>query len=583
MTQQTFNVEQKPRVVITQVHGDLQIRTWREQTILVEMDNNAAGMQQEGNTLTLADCHGDLKLTMPRDAALRAMNVHGDVDAEGIRQVELENVSGDVALREIGGDADLENIGAAIELTNLGGGLSVAHAPVVHARHNVGGDVTVNDVQEVEIQTVGGDLHAEDVVAVLRCGTVGGDCQIQGSTQTEIVVGTIGGDCTMSGATSVHTGNIGGDCEVNDVTDDVEIGYVGGDVSCKGAGGNVLVGHVGGNAALRAIAGNAELGSVGGNLELQADFPAETRTRLIVGGDAKITLPENANISIRATVGGNVSGRGISTSRGGNIIRLVYGEGAARLDMNIGGDLLLRGTATPRSASSMGSGSWNIDVDVDVDVEAPERMQGSSWSDFGHEMSQFGHDLSKLGQDLGREIAAAFSEAGWSRGADFANEMARKAEERQRQAQRKAEEQARQAQRKAEERQRQAQRKAEEQARRAHEKAARMNIRFNEREWRLDPGRLERIREQARRAANEGITGAFEAVERAMSNLGVPMRPATPPPPPTPGASTPSGESLTNGQKEMNIEQEREAILRMIAEGRVTPEEGDLLLEALEE
>ena len=30
-----------------------------------------------------------------------------------------------------------------------------------------------------------------------------------------------------------------------------------------------------------------------------------------------------------------------------------------------------------------------------------------------------------------------------------------------------------------------------------------------------------------------------------------------------------------------NPEQEREAILRMIAEGRISPEEGDLLLEAL--
>jgi hypothetical protein len=32
---------------------------------------------------------------------------------------------------------------------------------------------------------------------------------------------------------------------------------------------------------------------------------------------------------------------------------------------------------------------------------------------------------------------------------------------------------------------------------------------------------------------------------------------------------------------EVNAEQEREAILRMIAEGRISPEEGDLLLEAL--
>jgi len=30
-----------------------------------------------------------------------------------------------------------------------------------------------------------------------------------------------------------------------------------------------------------------------------------------------------------------------------------------------------------------------------------------------------------------------------------------------------------------------------------------------------------------------------------------------------------------------NLEQEREAILRMIAEGRITPEEGDMLLEGL--
>ena len=28
MTQQTFNVERKPRVVITQVQGDLQVHMW---------------------------------------------------------------------------------------------------------------------------------------------------------------------------------------------------------------------------------------------------------------------------------------------------------------------------------------------------------------------------------------------------------------------------------------------------------------------------------------------------------------------------------------------------------------------------
>jgi hypothetical protein len=87
-------------------------------------------------------------------------------------------------------------------------------------------------------------------------------------------------------------------------------------------------------------------------------------------------------------------------------------------------------------------------------------------------------------------------------------------------------------------------------------------------------------------------------VERAMSNLRVPATPAPPSPPtpaqapPTPAAGSappldaaPGPEQQApplQGQRQvLDLEQEREAILRMIAEGRVTPEEGDLLLEAL--
>jgi hypothetical protein len=294
---------------------------------------------------------------------------------------------------------------------------------------------------------------------------------------------------------------------------------------------------------------------------------------LIVGGDAGIVIPDDADLSIRATVGGDVSGRSIITSRSGNLVNLIYGEGRAHLDLNVGGDLNLKGTSNPRSSSSA-SGSWN---------------------DFGREMSKLGQDLGKLGQGLGQEIASAFSGAGWTYGADFADDIARKAEEKARKAQRKA----------------------EEQTRKATERAARINIRFNDREWRLDPERLERIREQARSAASEGITGALDAVERAMSNLRIPMPPpprppfgAPPVPPmppvgrdksgpyaPSPSGAAPApvpqaqGETAQDGvpgqqgpredHSPVDLEQEREAILRMIAEGRVTPEEGDLLLEAL--
>ena len=587
MAQQTFAVGAAPRVVITRVGGDLSVRTWREQAISVETESDGivGGIHQEGDTLTIVDCDSDIEILVPEDTSFKSANINGDVLVDGVRRVELENISGDATIKNISGEAGLENIGEAVDLTNLGGDLSVSNTSILRVRHSVGGDTALKDVAVIEIETVGsdlavvraetvmistvgGDLSAEEVSSALRCGVVGGDCAVTGGASTGITVGNIGGDLSISSAAYVQIGNVGGDCSLRDAQGDVELGYIGGDVSFNGIGGNLQVGHVGSDAALKGIQSSIEVGSIGGDLSLQAAFPVDSRARLNVGGDAVIVLPDNPNLTIQANVGGDISGRSIIASRSGKMISLNYGDGAAHLELNVGGDLALRGGNGPRSSSSA-SAFWG-------------------WEDFGREMS-------KLGQELSREIAAAFNEASWSQGADLADSIARKAEEQARRAQRKA----------------------EEQVRRASEREARINVRFNDREWRLDPERLERIKEQARKAASEGIAGALEAVERAVSNLGIPKTPTPPkppkppqqpsavppvpppsPPPPTAGfqqethpgeqvnqAKQPSdfgnADASTPGGPEYNLDQEREAILRMIAEGRVTPEEGDLLLEAL--
>jgi len=597
MAQQTFAVGAAPRVVITRVDGDLSVRTWREQAISVETKSNGivGGIHQEGNTLTIVDCDSDIEILVPEDTSFKSANINGDVLVDGVRRVELENISGDATIKNISGEAGLENIGEAVDLTNLGGDLSVSNTSILRVRHSVGGDAALKDVAVIEIETVGsdlavvraetvmistvgGDLSAEEVSSALRCGVVGGDCSVTGGARTGITVGNIGGDLSISSAAYVQIGNVGGDCSLRDAQGDVELGYIGGDVSFNGIGGNLQIGHVGSDAALKGIQSSIEVGSIGSDLSLQAAFPVDSRARLNVGGDAVIVLPDNPNLSIQANVGGDISGRSIIASRSGKMISLNYGDGAAYLELNVGGDLALRGGNGPRSSSST-SAFWG-------------------WEDFGREMSSFGREMSKLGQELSREIAAAFNEASWSQGADLADSIARKAEEQARRAQRKA----------------------EEQARRASEREARINVRFNDREWRLDPERLERIKEQARKAASEGIAGALEAVERAVSNLGIPKTPKTPktptppkppkppqqpsavppvpPPSPTAGfqpethpgeqvnqAKQPSdsgnADASTPGGPEYNLDQEREAILRMIAEGRITPEEGDLLLEAL--
>lgn len=590
--QQTFPAGNEPRVIIAQARGDLTVSAWEQPTILVKADGRVTELHQEGDALMIMECSGDLELRVPANAEIKVTNLKGDVSIEGVRRVELEDIGGDTELENIGIGVDIEKIGEAIALRDLGADVRVTNATSLRARGVIGADASFSHVALVEIETagadlslrevetvvagnVGGDLDVEDIADALSCGNVGGDCKVEGSTPCEIAIGNVGGDVEVSSAASVRIGSVGGDSELGDVQGVVEIGNVGGDASFKGVGGNLQVGSVGGDGKLTGLKAAIEVGSIRGDLELQATFPAGSHTRLNVGGDASVELPENPNLSIRAAVGGEVKGQSVA-SGGGNLVSLVYGEGAADLELSVGGDLELRGAGNPRSSST-----------------------SSSWGDFGSEMAELGREMARLGQELSREIAAAFQEAGWSQGSEWAKELKRKMEEQARRAQHRAEESAH---------------RAEENARRSEERASRIRVRVNTREWQLDPERIERIKEQASKAATEGIAGALEAVEQAIKNLGVPRSPrpptsptppsrSTPPvpptPPPAPGQTlrTDAEQSAQSAQPaqqtgrsedisalsdaESDLEQEREAILRMIAEGRISPEEGDMLLEGL--
>ncbi|HZU67864.1 MAG TPA: hypothetical protein VFA09_11365 [Ktedonobacteraceae bacterium] len=592
--QQTFPTGDEPRVIIAQANGDLSVRGWDGQSIKIETDGRVSDLHQEGDTLMVIDCDSDINLMVPFNTEIRVTSQDGDVSITQVRRVELEDINGDVVLEDIGVNAELAR--EAVALTNLAADVSVKNAPALRSRGGIGADAVLKDVAIIEIEavgadlaltnaetvvigTVGGDLDVEDISHALSCGTIGGDCKVEQSVDAELTFGNIGGDVQVEGAASIQLGSVGGDCELQDIQGAVEVGNIGGDGNFDGVGGNLQVGSIGGDADLERIQGAIEVGSIGGDLSLEAAFPASSHTRLNVGGDASIRLPDNPNLSIQAAVGGDVSGQSISSSGHGNLINLVYGEGAARLEVSVGGDLDLHGNGKPRSSS-----------------------MSSSWGDFGNEMAQLGLEMGKLGQDLGRELASAFSGINWSKGPNWGDEISRKVEERVRRAQRKAEEKARDAERRA---------------RHANERAARVRVRVNDREWQLDPERLERLKEQARKAATEGVSGALEAVERAVSNLRIPNSPKPPTPPsglnvppvppvppvspvpPVPPVNPMTGQANFGSQgegpaqqsnggaqgasdtDEPNLEQEREAILRMIAEGRISPEEGDLLLEGL--
>jgi hypothetical protein len=109
---------------------------------------------------------------------------------------------------------------------------------------------------------------------------------------------------------------------------------------------------IGGSARIEEVGTVRRLGTIGGGLTLRsaplsAHFAVEHPAHITVGGSARVELPDQPNLTIRAITGGKITGAGIGR-HAGHMATLVYGEGAARLSLTVGGSLELHGPAVTR-------------------------------------------------------------------------------------------------------------------------------------------------------------------------------------------------------------------------------------------
>src|SRR5581483_4091969 len=140
MTQQTFPVSgRRSRVVITRLVGNLVVQPWERQEISVSTDGPVEVLQQEGDTLTIADCKSDLMLWIPAIkripfpivADIVGTGLSRNVSIEGAGNVELRDVGGNVSLQKIYGDAELTNVSEVAELHSVGGNLRAVNMSVL--------------------------------------------------------------------------------------------------------------------------------------------------------------------------------------------------------------------------------------------------------------------------------------------------------------------------------------------------------------------------------------------------------------------------------------------------------------------
>jgi len=311
-------------VIITNVHGYLNIQPWARQEI--EVLGEVGTLKQEGETLVVTDCQRDLVLRIPSITEF-VFTVTTDVIVNNLQQgasisyagnVVLTDVDGDVLLQDIHGDVELTNVHGVANLTNVGGNLQALHVSRLDTRY-VGGNTMLSDTAQVNLSAVGGNLTVNGADSVI-CGAVGSDLEVE-RVEHQLQCNTVGGHCTVHESTGAN----------------VSIHTIGEDFICDDA---VLAGPC----------------VVGGDLHLQSDFATHSHLFCHVGGDAHITLPTSASLSLCTTVGGNASGPISTYVRNGGFINLLYGEGSAQFDLTVDGDLTLVGAEPCHSSSEF---SWD--------------------------------------------------------------------------------------------------------------------------------------------------------------------------------------------------------------------------------
>jgi hypothetical protein len=307
---QTFSTNASPNIRVSGCRGRLTIDTWDERAIEVEVDDLTRAATQDDNGLAIRDAIGELRLRVPTGATIAVTKHDGDV--------RIAAAAGAVRLRDIYGSVAIE----AAE------SLAIERDEEPRRRqllHHVRRDVEVRDTRTVEIAAVPDHLTLDHVEHAI-VGAVGGN----------VTTRTIAGD--------LRVGSVGGSCSVDSVGGSLEIGSVGGACEVKHVAASLSVENVGGSASFSDVGAVLDIGSVGGNLNLAAAVLATERaTRLSVGGSARIELPNRPNLTIRATVGGWMSGAN-GTGYGG-VRTVVYGDGAAQLRLTVGGNLTLQGGA----------------------------------------------------------------------------------------------------------------------------------------------------------------------------------------------------------------------------------------------
>ncbi|MCA9927188.1 MAG: DUF4097 family beta strand repeat protein [Anaerolineales bacterium] len=202
MSQEKIFTDKTPQISIADCQGDLVIRSWSENAVLVKGDNFDLEQGDSGISVTSPQ---DLKLMIPEGSSLSILNVSGDL--------VIKYVSGHISIQEAHRDAVLVGLGplkintihSDLSAKNIDGDLSVE---MIH------GDSVFRNVQALNLGTVSGDISIRNASGDVAINEAMGDINLR----------TVNGDVTITnGQRDVNLRNLGGKASVTNIHGDIRI------------------------------------------------------------------------------------------------------------------------------------------------------------------------------------------------------------------------------------------------------------------------------------------------------------------------------------------------------------------------
>lgn len=442
----------------------------------------------------------------------------------------------DVLLRLRGGeDKDLQ-----VELTETGPVVSVrvgcdlkvpASLPVKvrEAKANL----RVTGVPDFDAEQVRGNLQLNSV-SEANIAEVYGNLKVD-ETSSLRIAGTVFGGAALRGleaadlqnvrgnlrvrsADQLRASRLGGNLQATEVGT-LNVDQVGGNAALKGISGAVTLGQVAGNLAAKNLSGGAKVPKIGGNLALNGEIGAGCTYHFHVRGNAVLRLPEEASAHVALSARGRIQSSVALVDRveDGNTLSGTLGDGGAEIAVEADGNVMLGG----------GSSQASAEIGADLGEEISRQIEASLQA----------IDLEAVGRQVSEEMDAALSRlqvklesVDWERiGVQSQMAVERAMEQMRRNMDRMV------------------------------EKAARHQEKV-ERKMEREQRRLERLERRHQTSVGHGPGGQVD--------LGDP-------------AAEAAYEDDGTVEAGPDLDEERLSILRMVEQGQISPEEAEMLLDAL--